>query len=69
MRNIRRGEQWQECDRCGFDYPLSELTVQDGLTVCYQNCVFEKGAEYYRRFLKLPLERDPDEVTGEEESD
>lgn len=69
MSRSRCGEQWGECERCGFEYPLSELTTQDGLTVCLRNCVFEKGAEYYRRFLKLPLERDPDEVRGDEVSD
>jgi len=70
MRATRRGEQWKECDRCGFDYPLSKLTSQDGLTVCINNCVFEKGAEYYRRLLRVPLERDPDQVNDHgEESD
>jgi hypothetical protein len=48
---------------------MSEMTVQDGLTVCIRNCVFEKGAEYYRRFVRVPMERDPIEVSGEEESD
>src|SRR3990167_10871048 len=31
-------EQWQTCDRCGFNYPLSKLRLQQGdsgqLVVC-----------------------------------
>lgn len=32
--NSHTGEQWKECDRCGFDWPVSELYYQDGLWVC-----------------------------------
>lgn len=65
----RQGEQWGECARCGFVYPQSELTVQDGLTVCLQNCVYEKGRDYYTRLTRVPMERDPRQVEGDGESD
>ncbi len=27
------GEQWDVCDRCGFRFPISQLTYQKGLRV------------------------------------
>ena len=36
--NARRYQQWQECDRCGFMYPMSELIVQKGLLICTEKC-------------------------------
>jgi hypothetical protein len=35
--NVRR-EQWQNCDRCGFLYPMSQLVKQKGLLLCMRLC-------------------------------
>lgn len=37
-RNNVRGEQWDGCQRCGFWYPISQLTIQDGLRICREAC-------------------------------
>lgn len=31
-------EQWQECDRCGFMYPMSRMSKQKGLLLCIALC-------------------------------
>ncbi len=28
------GEQWDTCARCGFDHPISMLSVQKGMKLC-----------------------------------
>ena len=28
------GQRWKECERCGLDYPLSQLQKQDGFWLC-----------------------------------
>lgn len=30
----RVGEEWYECQRCGFNYPRHQVLVQNGLIVC-----------------------------------
>lgn len=35
--NLRR-EQWQQCDRCGFLFPMSQLTKQKGMLLCTRTC-------------------------------
>ena len=42
--NVVTGEKWQECDRCGFDFPKKERVSQDGLKVC-PKCVDVKDHE------------------------
>jgi len=37
------GEKWAECDRCGFDWPESELQEQRGLWLCHR--CFDKDYE------------------------
>lgn len=37
-RNNITGEQWDRCDRCGFIYPMTDLTLQKGLKVCLKTC-------------------------------
>lgn len=37
--NARRGEQWDMCDQCGFQFPMSMLTKQKGKLVCVKRCV------------------------------
>jgi hypothetical protein len=33
------GVPWHTCDRCGYKYPVSQLTRQNGLIVCTVKCV------------------------------
>lgn len=33
-----RGEQWNTCNRCGRQYPLSHLGYQEGLLICRTRC-------------------------------
>lgn len=33
-----RSEQWDTCQRCGREYPMSDLTRQDGLLLCQRRC-------------------------------
>lgn len=54
------GEEWYTCDRCGFDFPRSQVLVQVGLIVCRgqntTNCYDLQGAQIARDRLVLPLE-------------
>jgi hypothetical protein len=36
--NRRTGGQWDICDRCGFQFPISQLVKQKGLLVCIRRC-------------------------------
>ena len=57
--NHKRSEQWEECQRCGFIYPLSELRIQrgdgGGVIVCLRTCYDEPSREDMRPD-KLPQE-------------
>ena len=62
------GEQWQECDVCGFDYPKSQLKKEpsyggttDGFSVC-SKCMDEPGHAYNLQQLTLPDENVSQEV-------
>lgn len=33
-----RGIPWARCDRCGWDYPLDKLVMQNGLLLCQTKC-------------------------------
>jgi len=50
------GIPWHFCDRCGFDYRVSELTRQNGILVC-QSC-FDDPSGFTR-------ERDIQEVLSD----
>ena len=41
-----RGVPWSRCDRCGVDYPLDRLTMQNGLLLCGQD--FDTPFMFYR---------------------
>jgi len=68
-RNVRiTGEEWVECDVCGFEYPKSRLSRQhpiggrtDGYVVC-PRCADNPGHLYFKRFLRLPDENEPQEI-------
>lgn len=36
-QGIQRVE-WDFCDRCGFEYPVTQLVIQKGLKVCTRTC-------------------------------
>jgi len=42
-------EQWELCDRCGFLYPISQLTKQKNLLVCTKTCVDDLSIEKRQR--------------------
>ena len=57
----RSSEQWEECSRCGFNYPLSQLVRQRGdggnVIVCTViSCADESSAGDYRTARELPTE-------------
>lgn len=35
------GQQWTFCGRCGFFFPMGELTKQEGLLVCTRKSCFD----------------------------
>jgi len=39
MQTIQVGEKWRLCDRCGFQFPLSHLVINDrGEYICTDHC-------------------------------
>lgn len=34
-------QQWATCDRCGFLFPLGQLTTQKGLRICTRRTCFD----------------------------
>ncbi len=32
------GEQWGTCNRCGRDYPISNIAMQNGSLICRTRC-------------------------------
>lgn len=72
MRNNKiTGEQWQECDVCGFDYPKSLLRKQpafqgptDGFVVC-PKCFDAPGHAYNLSRMDLPVEEVYQSVEGD----
>ena len=56
MRNRGvRGEQWTQCAVCGFDFPMSMLTVQDGqlkCARCYDNPEPKRREKTIQRILE-----------------
>lgn len=55
MVNISVGEQWDRCDRCGFNYPVSHLTRQKGLKVCTEKCVDNTDVENHVKIVRSVL--------------
>lgn len=39
-------QPWSTCDRCGFDYPLSQLVAQKGLKLCTKTCLDNLDIEF-----------------------
>lgn len=51
--NKATGQRWKECDRCGMEYPLSQLKKQDGFWLCKEMCVDMPGRDYYLKQLTV----------------
>lgn len=55
----RYSETWDECSRCGFIYPISELVYQQGdrggQIVCIKTCLDEPSSGDYKQ-NELPTE-------------
>lgn len=53
LNNVR-GEQWDNCDRCGRLFPMSKLTKQRGLLLCsrdFDNLEVERAPQVIARIL------------------
>lgn len=52
------GRKWLDCDRCGFQYPVTKMIRQNGLFVCVgigtAGCADVQGSRYYERRVKFP---------------
>jgi hypothetical protein len=49
-KKYRPGDEWDECDRCGFDYLKSELVVEpDTKYVVCRPCLDEHDPQRYGR--------------------
>lgn len=69
MTGRRVGSEWYECEGCGFNYPRSEVRVQNGRIRCLRNCTDTTGRDILSRDYPLrteedvpPLPDDPEEV-------
>ena len=50
-RSGLRGVPWAYCERCGWQYPLDKLTMQNGLLLCVAKCL--DGTEMLTRDRRL----------------
>lgn len=58
---IRKRQQWQSCDRCGFMFPMSYLTVQRGLMLdrkCLDNLEIERRSMVVERVMGSGVEQE-----------
>jgi hypothetical protein len=65
-------QDWADCERCGFIYPISMLTMQKGKRICTKTCLDDLDVEYRPLAISRALEqddreyiRDKDEQTDE----
>lgn len=58
-----RFEPWSTCERCSFQYPLSQLVSQFGLRVCMKYCV-DNTSILYRPFVIEQILSDPNSTEG-----
>lgn len=49
---------WHECDRCGFQFPLTFFRRQNGILVCSgkftNNCADNPGRDSYTKKIRFP---------------
>lgn len=59
--NRRVGEEWYTCNRCGLDYPRSDVAVQNGLILCRgpntTQCWDEPGFAAELKNVRVPREK------------
>lgn len=56
-------QQWAQCSRCGFDFPIGQLTMQKGLLLD-SKCVDNLDVEYRPKIIAEAL-ADTQETTNE----
>ena len=44
------GIPWGRCDRCGWQYDVSQLVMQNGLLLCRSKC-YDRPLMFYRPML------------------
>lgn len=59
----RLQHKYHNCNRCGVRYPLSQLTWQNGILVCYANCYDtmlkeQRDAEMNRKTMQAEQSRE-----------
>lgn len=64
-------EQWGRCERCGRDYPLNQMTRQNGVVVCFERCFDNTDIQERERLISEILgqeepQRDDDRFTEQE---
>lgn len=66
QRGPRRGEERYNCDRCDFQYPRSQVIVQNGLIVCSgpgtNNCRDMPGRDALRKDYPRRTEENPPDL-------
>ena len=61
----RFGERWRECDRCGFDFPISKLRRDyTGALVC-EDDYHDRGYWENKADMELPVEGLDDKTGGD----
>lgn len=63
-QGIQRVE-WGKCDRCKFEYPLSQLVMQKGLRVCTKTC-YDNTLIEERPLMIAQVLDDESELLGDE---
>lgn len=59
----RLQHKYHFCDRCGVRYPLSQLTWQNSILICYANCYDsqipeQRDAEMNRKVMQAEQSRE-----------
>lgn len=58
-------QQWAQCGRCAFDYPIGQLQMQKGLLLC-PKCIDNLDVEYRAKIIAAVM-ADTQETTNEYE--
>lgn len=55
------GEQWGTCGRCGREYPVSQIVMQDGNLICTTRCFDDTTVEQHDARVAEALMSDGDQ--------
>ena len=58
--------EWDFCDRCGFEYPITQLITQKGLKVCTKTCFDKTLVEERQIVIAAVLDNDTEGSSGDE---